>query len=142
MDLKNNALFKLSFEHPILLYDGNCILCSGVIQWVIRNDKKVLFRFSRLQENSVKDFLFSAEIDDGLDSVILLDEGKLYYKSDAAFLILDHIEGYWRILKILKVFPLKIRDWIYQLIAKNRYRWFGQKENCLVPTKDLSHRFV
>lgn len=127
----------------IVLFDGVCNLCNKSIQTIIKNDTKDLFRFAPLQSDIGLQIVNERGIDtEKLDSVILIEPGEAYYnKSTAAIEIARHLKGYsW--LKIFKPLPEGFRDAIYDFIANNRYKWFGKKESCMVPTPELQSLFL
>jgi len=117
-------------------------LCSWVIQWVIRHDKKGVFRFSQLQNKHSQAVLKEGEKRLDLDTVLLLYKGGFYERSDVAVKIFNLLGGIWKLLGIFKFIPRFLRDWCYNFIAKNRYSWFGRKENCLIPSPSLKARFI
>lgn len=123
-------------KNPIILFDGVCNLCNGTVDFIIRNDREKQFRFVALQSESgkilSKEFNFPA----GTDSVILIYEGKVYYESEAALKIAGLLSFPWNLTKIFCVVPKILRDKIYEWIARNRYKWFGKKNTCRVPTPD------
>ena len=127
----------------IILFDGVCNLCNKTIQTIIINDTKDVFRFAPLQSDIGLQIVNERGIDtENLDSVILIDPGVAYYsKSTAAIEIAKHLKGYsW--LKYFKGLPEGIRDSVYEVIANNRYKWWGQKESCMVPTPELQSLFL
>jgi len=127
----------------IVLFDGVCNLCNKSIQTIIKNDTKDLFRFAPLQSDIGLQIVNERGIDtEKLDSVILIEPGVAYYnKSTAAIEIARHLKGYsW--LKIFKPLPEGFRDAIYDFIANNRYKWFGKKESCMIPTPELQSLFL
>lgn len=130
-------------DKKIILFDGVCNLCNSSIQMIIKNDKKDLFRFAPLQSDVGRQIINERGIDTAnLDSVILIDPGVAYYhKSTAALEIAKDLKGYgW--LKYFKSVPEGIRDKIYEIIAKNRYKWFGKQESCMIPTPELQALFL
>ena len=130
-------------DKKVILFDGVCNLCNGAVQTIIKNDKKDLFRFAPLQSDIGLQIVNEKGIDtENLDSVILIEPGVAYYtKSTAAIEIAKDLKGYsW--LKYFKPVPQGIRDSIYELIAKNRYNWWGKKESCMIPTPELQALFL
>ncbi|WP_018612114.1 thiol-disulfide oxidoreductase DCC family protein [Segetibacter koreensis] len=129
--------------HPVILFDGVCNLCSGAVQFVIKRDKKDIFRFASLQSDYglsvLKKFHLST---DAFNSFILYRSGKIYTKSTAALLVTNQLHGTWPLLTIFIFIPKLIRNGFYNLIARNRYRWFGKKEKCWVPSPDLQNKFL
>ena len=128
----------------IILFDGVCNLCNGTVQWIIRRDAKDVFRFASLQSEVGQELTRSRQIDtDRVDSIILIDPGVAYYiKSDAALEIARDLKGYSILPTLFGWIPKGIRDGIYDMVARNRYRIFGKKEECMVPTPDLKNRFL
>jgi len=130
-------------EQPIIFFDGICNLCNGSVQVILKIDKKNCFLFSSLQsefaQQNLKHFLNE---NPNIDSVILLLNGKIYTKSEAAFEIIRQIGGFWKILLLFRIFPLSFRNFIYDFIGKNRYKWFGKKESCMLPKPEFKNRFL
>lgn len=127
----------------IVLFDGVCNLCNKTIQIIIKNDTNDVFRFAPLQSDIGLQIVNESGIDtEKLESVILIEPGVAYYsKSTAAIEIAKHLKGYsW--LKIFKPLPEGFRDTIYDFIANNRYKWFGRKESCMIPTPELQALFL
>ncbi|WP_324719148.1 thiol-disulfide oxidoreductase DCC family protein [Salinimicrobium sp. HB62] len=127
----------------IILFDGVCNLCNDAIQKIIKNDKKDLFRFAHLQSDLARQIINERGIDTAnLESVILIEPGVAYYhKSSAVIEIAKDLKSYsW--LRIFKPLPEGFRDSIYEFIARNRYKWFGKKESCMIPTPELQALFL
>ncbi|WP_291871177.1 thiol-disulfide oxidoreductase DCC family protein [Maribacter sp.] len=135
-------MIKLSKK--IILFDGVCNLCNGAVQFVIKRDKKEQFLFTPLQSETGKKLLKERGIDTiQIDSIILIEPNVVYFvKSDAALEIAKNLNSPWKIIHLLKVFPKGLRDFVYDFIAKNRYRWYGKKEQCMVPTPELRAKFL
>lgn len=131
-------------DKKIILFDGVCNLCNSSIQFVIRRDKKNRYKFAALQSDTAKILLNERGIDSSqIDSIILIDPNTAYYiKSSAALEIGKSFGGGWRLLSIFEWVPRPIRDWIYDLIAKNRYSWFGKQNDCMIPTPELKAKFL
>ena len=133
----------MSQDNPVILFDGVCNLCNGSVQFVIRRDKDALFRFASLQSNSGQALLRQYGLPENtFNSFVLIDGGKTYTKSSAALRVAKKMRGGWRLLYGLMIVPKFIRDGIYNLIARNRYRWFGKKDACMIPTPALKSRFL
>ena len=115
-------------EHPTIVYDGVCMLCSRWVQFIVRNDKRGLFRFIPMQSEKGKSLLLSATTEKLPDAVLLVAEGRYYFASDAAIEVLSRLGWQWRWVLLLKIFPRILRDVIYSIIARNRYRWFGKSD--------------
>ncbi len=130
-------------ENPILLFDGVCNLCNQSVQFIIKADKKVVFRFASLQSEFAKEHLkqFETETED-LKTIYLLVDNKIYDRSDAALEIAKRLGGFWQLFYVFKIIPSFIRDAVYNLISRNRYRWFGKQESCMIPSPELTSRFL
>ena len=128
----------------IILFDGICNLCNDVVLKVIKYDKKNIFLFSSLQSKIGKEITDHLGIDiSKIDSIILYEPGVSYdIKSTAALKIIQDFKGIWSLTYILFLFPEGFRNLIYDYIAKNRYKWFGKKEKCMIPTPELKEKFL
>ncbi|HSR59393.1 MAG TPA: DCC1-like thiol-disulfide oxidoreductase family protein [Robiginitalea sp.] len=128
----------------IILFDGVCNLCNGTVQFVIRRDRGDRFRFVPLQSELGQELSRARHIDTSeVDSIILIDPGTAYYiKSDAALEIARELHGYGWMPFVLGWIPRSLRDAVYDLVARNRYRWFGRKDACMVPTPELQKKFL
>ncbi|MEX0275573.1 MAG: thiol-disulfide oxidoreductase DCC family protein [Flavobacteriaceae bacterium] len=128
----------------IILFDGVCNLCNGVVQLVIKKDTKDVFRFASLQSDIGQQLIKERHIDTAkVDSIILIQPGIAYYtKSSAALEIARHLGPFYRMFVVFKGLPRGIRDIVYDFTARNRYRWFGKKEQCMVPTPELRAKFL
>ena len=131
--------------HPVILFDGVCNLCNGVVQWVIEQDGEAVFRFASLQSHAAKTALRAAgvaEPDSLPDSIALLDARGVHVRSDAAIGIGRHLGFPYRLISVTRIVPRVLRDVVYDWVARNRYRWFGRRETCMMPTPDRSSRFL
>ena len=127
----------------IILFDGVCNLCNGAITFIIQRDKKDVFRYAALQSDIGRKLAQENNIDlEKVDSIILIDNDKAYLKSTAALGISRHLRGGWPLLSIFLILPAFIRNWVYDFIARNRYKWFGKKEACMIPTPELKSKFL
>lgn len=136
---------ELPQNKKIVLFDGVCNLCDSTVQFLIRNDKKDIFRFASLQSEVGKAILSRIGIDPTrVDSIVLYEPGKAFYlRSSAALEIARSLGGFYKIAaSISKIIPAGIRDTIYDWVARNRYRWYGKKEACLVPTPETTSKFL
>lgn len=130
-------------QSKTILFDGVCNLCNGAVTFVINRDKKEIFQFATLQSEAGRALLSKFKIDrNELDSIILVDGDRFYSKSSAALYIAKHLSGAYPLFFGLIILPKFFRDWVYDIIAKNRYRWFGKREQCMLPTPELSKRFL
>lgn len=128
----------------IILFDGVCNLCEASVQFVIKYDKKDVFRFVALQSDLGKEIIKHIGLENkNIDSVILYEPGVAYnYKSAAALEIAKNLGGFFHLGTVFKLIPTGLRNLIYDFVAKNRYQWYGKKESCLVPTLELKSRFL
>lgn len=130
-------------DKPILLFDGVCNLCNGFVQFIIKRDPKATFRFTALQSEAGQQLLQEAKLPTKeLSTVVLWENGKFYTHSDVPLRVVRHLSLGWRVFIIFKILPKFIRNNIYNWIAQNRYRWFGKKESCMIPTPELKARFL
>jgi predicted DCC family thiol-disulfide oxidoreductase YuxK len=130
-------------QHPIILFDGVCNFCNGAINFIIKQDKKGLFRFAALQSGAGQQLLDLYHLKKGdFESFVLLDGEKVYYKSRASLKIFCQLPWYWRWTQVFWIIPKFVRDSLYNIIAKNRYKWFGKKEQCMIPTPEQRMRFL
>jgi predicted DCC family thiol-disulfide oxidoreductase YuxK len=129
--------------HPIVLFDGVCNLCSGSVQFILKRDPEGRFRFASLQSEVGQRYLDELRVDrQAVDSVILIAGDRWYKEGDAALRIARLLPGPWKVLGIFRLLPRPLRDRLYRLIARNRYRWFGKRESCWLPTPELRGRFL
>jgi len=130
-------------NHPVILFDGICSLCNGFVLFVIRHDKKNKFRFGSLQSDSAKKLLepFHFPLEE-LKTIVLVEDGKLFLRSRAVLRIASQLDGAWKLSAILYVFPSFISDAVYNQLSKYRYKIFGKRDSCMVPTPELKSRFI
>ena len=125
-------------KHPIVLFDGVCNLCNGAVQFMIERDKKNLLRFASLQSEIGQFYQEKAGVSTvTIDTILLVENGKIYQKSTAALRIARHLNGLWSLPFGFIIIPPFLRDWAYDFIARNRYKWFGKQESCWLPSADL-----
>lgn len=130
-------------DHPVIFFDGVCNLCNTSVQFIIKLDKKALFRFSSLQSEYAQSVLPLTLSDTGnLQSLVLKSQGKFLTKSSAVLGIVKHLSSPWSLMYVFILIPKFIRDGLYILIAKNRYKWFGRRDECMIPSEDLNSRFI
>ena len=128
---------------PILLFDGVCNLCTGTVRFVIDRDSRKRFRFASLQSPAAARLLGpTAAGGDWLESMVLVEGERIYRKSAAALLIARRLDGLWPLLAILLAVPRPIRDTAYDWIGRRRYRMFGKRDTCWIPSGDLADRFL
>ena len=130
-------------QRNIILFDGVCNLCNTSVQFVLKRDKKKRFLFASLQgkagQEILKQFNLPADI---FNSFILLEGNRVYTRSAAALRVARLLSGGWKLLYSLIIVPKFIRDAVYNWIARNRYKWFGKREECMIPTPELKERFL
>jgi len=127
----------------IIFYDGHCNLCNGFVNAIIKLDKKNIFLFAPLNGNHAKNLLKKNNIKNTtIDSVVLFNNNSISYKSKAVIEILISLGGIYRVLVMTKIIPRAILDWIYDIVAKNRYSWFGKQDCCMVPDKKIISKFL
>ncbi len=127
----------------MILFDGVCNLCEGVVNFVIRRDPRAHFRFAPLQSEAGLRLLREHGLATGdRDTWVLIDGAEHYQNSDAGLRVARELAGPWRALVVLYAIPRRLRDWLYGRIVANRYRWFGRKDACIVPTEEIRGRFL
>lgn len=133
----------MSTEHPTILFDGVCNFCNNTINFIIRQDKKGIFRFAPLQSPAGQQLLRQYKLPlTSLNSFLLIDGSKVYKASTAGLKLYGKLSARWQWTQLFWVVPPFIRDGLYNFIAKNRYKWFGKREACMVPTPALRSRFL
>lgn len=136
-------MIKTHQENVIILFDGVCNLCNGAVTFIIQRDPHGIFRFASLQSEVAQKILRGKTLNRAsLESIIVIHKDKLLQKSEAALFIASRLGGGWSLLSVFRVVPEIIRDSIYNLIARNRYAWFGKKDECMIPTPELRSRFL
>jgi predicted DCC family thiol-disulfide oxidoreductase YuxK len=130
-------------EHPLIIFDGVCNYCCSVVNWVIKNDPRGVFRFAPFQSATAEKILekFNYPADD-LDSFVLIEEGRLYTKSEAGLKVQKLLGGIKGLLYAFIIVPRPVRDAVYDFIARNRYGWFGKRDECMVPSPEIKNRFL
>lgn len=130
-------------DQPIVLFDGVCNLCNGAVQFIIRHDKKNIFMFASLQSEVGRKILeqYNFSLDE-FNSFILIENNKAYTRSTGALRVAKKLNGLWPLLYGFIIIPKFIRDSIYNWVAGNRYKWFGKKDACMIPTPELKTKFL
>lgn len=132
-----------SFATSVVLFDGVCNLCNGAVQFIIKRDAKNRFSFASLQSEAGQARLRQFNLaTDAFDTFVLVEGGKAYTRSTAALRIARRLPGAWQLLYGLMIIPKPLRDWVYGLVARNRYRLFGKQDSCMMPTPELRARFL
>lgn len=135
---------KESEQHKIILFDGICNLCNGSVIFVLKREKKPIFKFASIQSEAGRELLEWCGLPSGYSqAVVLIDNGKIYLGSTAALKIGQELIFPWDIMAYAGfIVPKFIRDWIYSQIAQHRYQWFGKRDICMIPTENLKVRFL
>jgi len=127
----------------IVLFDGHCNLCAWSVRFVIERDPARRFRFAALHSPAGRELLAEhGLLEDAPDSIVLIEDGRVYTRSSAALRIARHLRGAWRLLGVFRIVPRVLRDPLYRVVARFRYRWFGRSEACLAPTPANRERFL
>lgn len=138
MDLKEDYS-----KHGIVLFDGVCNLCNSSVQFIIKHDKNDFFRFAALQSETGQKMLKQAGLpQDFLGTFVYFEKGKHSVRSTAALRLSRHLNGLWKLFYVLLIIPAPIRNFFYNLVANNRYKFFGKQESCMIPTPELRNKFI
>lgn len=136
-------IVDLPKDKKIIMFDGVCNFCNDKINFIIKNDKKDVFRFVALQSETGKKIIKYLGIDNSIDSIVLYEPGYAYFiKSEAVFRIIKDLSSSIKFLLVFNFIPTSIKNVFYDLIAKNRYKWYGKKESCMMPTDDIKRKFI
>jgi len=128
---------------PIIFFDGVCNLCNGSVDFILKRDPKETFRFASLQSPIAKDLLKRESVDlNNMRTIILLNNGKVFYRSNAILEILRQLAAPWPVFYAFKLMPRFIRDGLYNLVSKHRYSWFGKRDTCRIPSAGERARFL
>ena len=128
---------------PILLFDGHCNLCNAWVKFIVNRDPSGKIRFASLQSKAGRRLLEEHKIDENyIESLVFFEEKKYSVSSSGTLRTLSYLDGWERHLIFLATVPRPLRDLVYSFIASNRYKWFGRREQCMVPTAELSQRFL
>lgn len=130
-------------EQPLILFDGVCNLCHGGVQFILRHDVRERFHFAALQSKTGRRVLLEAGLDpDELSTFVLRDADGIHVRSTAALRIARRLRFPWPLAVVFFIVPRPVRDAVYRWVARNRYRWFGKKDECWLPTPDIQKRFL
>jgi len=131
-------------EHgPLIVFDGVCVLCAAWFRFVVRHEPNRDLKFATIQSQAGRQLLLDNGLDpDDPESFLLLVDGQSHSASDAVIRVVSGFGGGWRFVKVLYIVPRPIRDWIYRLVARNRYSWFGKRDSCMVPDRQIRGRFI
>lgn len=130
-------------DKGIVLFDGVCNFCNNSVNFIIRKDNTDYFRFLALQSEKGKKIIERHNLDpENLQTIIFLEDGKIYTRSTAALRIARKLKGGWKLFYGFVIVPTFLRDVVYNIIAKNRYRWWGKQDSCMVPTPEVKKKFL
>ena len=130
-------------QQPVILFDGICNFCNSAVNFTIKRDKKAIIRFAPLQSEKGRLFLRQYNLPVAeMKSFVFIEDGKIYLQSTAALKVCRHLNRLWPLCYGFIIVPKFIRDGLYNWIAKNRYRWFGVKQECMIPTSEVRTRFL
>jgi len=130
-------------DRPLIVFDGVCVLCSGFVRFVHRRDAPGRFRFATAQSDLGQTLYRHYRLDpEDLDTILVLADGELHTKLGAAALVVARLGGIWRLAGLARLLPRPLGNWAYDLVARNRYRLFGRRDECLVPDEALKARFI
>ncbi len=133
----------LFMDHPVILFDGVCNFCNGTVNFIIRQDKKNIFRFAALQSAKGQELLQQNYLSSKTwDSIVLIEKGVAYKASAAALKLFNRLPWYWKWTQLFWIVPPFLRNAVYDFIARNRYKWFGKKEKCMIPSEKIKQRFL
>ena len=129
--------------NDVVIFDGVCKLCTGSLTFILRHEAAQELRFAPMQSAAGKQLMQKFGIDPAqMKTFVVIADGRAYVRSDAAIRVSRFLRGGWRLLGMVRVVPRPIRDYVYDLVARNRYRWFGRHDTCIVPTSELESRFI
>jgi predicted DCC family thiol-disulfide oxidoreductase YuxK len=126
----------------IILFDGVCNFCCSSVQFIIARDPAQRFTFASQQSDRGKQLLADAKLPPSMDTFVLIENGIVYTRSTAALKVATRLTPPWPLFTVFRIVPTFIRDAAYRVIAQNRYRWFGKKETCWIPTPEIRARFL
>ena len=132
----------MNTNNHIILFDGECNFCSFWVKYVVKRDKKDVFRFTSLQSEKGRELLSKHSVDPAIDSVVLIENEKVFIKSTAAFRILKKLGGFKSVFYGFIIVPTFIRDFVYDVIAKYRYQWFGKNDCEFIPNQNMKNKFL
>jgi len=130
-------------DHKIIVFDGVCNLCNNSVNYVIKRDNKDRFRFAAFQEEAGQRLILKYNIDiSKTDSIVLIDSDKVYVRSTAVLRIAKYLGGGYPLFYVFMIIPKFVRNWVYDYVARNRYKWYGKKDSCMIPTPELRSKFL
>lgn len=138
----SSKLLAIPEGKTLVLFDGFCNLCNAAVGFILKRDKKETFYFASLSWPIADEIRDDFPKFEGVDSILVYQKGKIFDQSSAALKITAGLGGLWPLMGVFWIIPKFIRDVVYRFIARNRYKWFGKKDACMIPEKDVSYRFV
>ncbi|WP_047981513.1 thiol-disulfide oxidoreductase DCC family protein [Ornithinibacillus contaminans] len=126
----------------IIIFDGECNLCNASVQFIIKRDPTARYKFTSLQSEIGQQLLQENRIPPTLDSFIYIENEKVYSKSTAALKVCRRLGGLWKLAYVCIIIPRPVRDLVYEWVARNRYKWFGKRDSCMLPSPELRSRFL
>jgi predicted DCC family thiol-disulfide oxidoreductase YuxK len=130
-------------ENSIILFDGLCNLCNAMVRFIVKRDAQAALRFCSMQSDRGRELLAAHNIQpEAVSTFVLIEGNHCLTRSDAVLKIARHLSGIWQLLSIMYIVPRPVRDFCYDVIARNRYRWFGKRESCLAPAGEHLNRFL
>lgn len=133
----------VEIDDKIILFDGVCNYCNGMVNFVLRQDRKKNIRFGTLQSAEGQKLLLKYNLPkDNFDSFVFIENGKAYLRSTAALKVMGHLPWYWKWTQVFWVIPQFVRDALYNFIARRRYKWFGKRDVCMIPSPEVRNRFL
>lgn len=130
-------------DRPVILYDGICNLCNSSVRFILKHDTREKFLFSSLQSDASKKLLLHLNYKIiEMNSILLVENGQIHEKSDAVLKIASELSFPWNLAAAFRILPRKVRDSIYDFVARNRYRWFGKKDSCVYIVNTYENRFI
>lgn len=127
----------------LVIFDGVCGFCTKLVQFILRHESDHVFRFAPMQSTTGSRIMRELGIDPSdAETFVVISGGEAFTRSDAALRLMNHLRGGWKALRILGVLPRPMRDWAYGVVARNRYRWFGRFDQCMVPSPEIRERFI
>ena len=134
--------YEAENSFPIVLFDGVCNLCNASVDFIVKRERNNKLRFASLQSELGQQIITKYVDGEAPDSILFLEDGKLYTQSTAALRVSTYLKFPWCLIGFLRIFPSKLRDYVYNFIAANRYKWFGKKETCRLPTEEERKKFL
>ena len=127
----------------LIVFDGVCNFCTSSVQFILRHDRGAVFRFVSIQSELGREICRTSGLDpDDMQTFLVFTNGRVLLRSDAALEVAKQFGGLWRLLVLFKVVPRRLRDWVYSFVARHRYRWFGRRDSCMIPSEKVRQRFL